>query len=242
MRTSPLKQETCCKVCGHTATPDTLVDFNKYCDFDHPDRALLPLSGIPVWYHRCEHCGLIFTEAFDDWDVGEFREHIYNDSYEAVDPEYRTERPRRTLAWLRQNVQGLSGDTHLDYGGGEGYLSDIIRPFVRSSCSWDPFVDSVKPAENAVFSLVTAFEVIEHSPAPAETARHMLSLLDAGGELILSTVTHSHPERDISNRWYISPRNGHVTIYSDYALDLLFGPEVLIEHYHHCFHRIRKPL
>jgi hypothetical protein len=240
MHISAMKNEASCKICGHLATLDTLVDFNKYCDFENPNRTLLPLSGIPVWYHRCVHCGLVFTEAFDCWGAEEFNRYIYNNDYVTIDPEFHTARPSRMLSWLKNNVQRLSDHNHLDYGGGNGLLSELIRPVVRSSRSWDPFMKGMELKQSEVFSLITAFEVIEHSPTPVKTAQHLMSLLGVGGELILSTVTHSHPETNIINRWYISPRNGHVTIYSDYSLDLLFGQDVSIEHYGHCIHRVRK--
>ena len=80
-----------CKICGHVALLYGVVDFNKHCEI--PNGVKLPLSGIPVYYRRCDGCGFLFTDAFDHWSDEQFKANIYNESYSIIDPEYAAKRP-----------------------------------------------------------------------------------------------------------------------------------------------------
>jgi 2-polyprenyl-6-hydroxyphenyl methylase/3-demethylubiquinone-9 3-methyltransferase len=93
-----------CKICDGPADLQGVVGMNRPCQTSHAHRA--PLSGAPIYDRRCAACGLLSTEAFDDWSIGQFRTHIYNDGCEAVDPDYRIKRPTdnatavaRSVAW-----------------------------------------------------------------------------------------------------------------------------------------------
>jgi hypothetical protein len=50
--------------------------------------------AVPVYYRRCAECKFLFTDAFDDWSIEEFKTHIYNDDYKLIDPEYESARAR----------------------------------------------------------------------------------------------------------------------------------------------------
>src|SRR5580704_4792045 len=81
-----------CKVCGSDSLLIGVVDFARSCeDATHPAG---PLSGIPIYYHRCTSCGFMFTIAFDDFTAADFEHWIYNDRYIEVDHEYLDFRPR----------------------------------------------------------------------------------------------------------------------------------------------------
>ncbi len=81
-----------CKICGAPASLYGIADFNKSCEEQRGKK--LPLSGAPIYYRRCGACKFIFTEAFDRWSPQDFHEHIYNDKYVEVDPDYTGARPR----------------------------------------------------------------------------------------------------------------------------------------------------
>jgi len=75
-----------CKVCNSNSYLFDVVDFNKYCSQD--DYYSNGLSGIPIYYRKCEHCGLIFTKYFDDFDKQKFAVILYNNDYIKYDPDY----------------------------------------------------------------------------------------------------------------------------------------------------------
>ena len=68
---------------------------------------LLPLSGVPIYYRHCASCDFLYTDAFDDWSIEDFRAHIYNDEYAMADPEYAQKRPRDNAS-LRRDSSGAS--------------------------------------------------------------------------------------------------------------------------------------
>ena len=87
-----------CKVCQGRATLYGVTDFNKSCE-EHRGK-YLSLSGVAIYYHRCDSCGLIFTTAFDRWDKADYLRHIYNDAYELVDPDYVDVRPANNAEFI----------------------------------------------------------------------------------------------------------------------------------------------
>jgi hypothetical protein len=200
-----------------------VVDFNKSCE--EVRGKFLHLSGVPVYYRLCRHCGFCFAPEFSLWKPEEFRRRIYNDGYLDVDPDYREVRPRANarnlLKMFRDHGPRIS---HLDYGGGSGILSALLAADGWQSRSYDPFVETAPPLEqDAKFELITAFEVFEHVPQPKSLVAALASLLHAQGMVLFSTLAsdrHIAPNRRLT-WWYASPRNGHISLYSRKSLAIL---------------------
>src|SRR5829696_6292592 len=110
-----------CKVCGGVSHLYGVVDFHKNCEIAR-GRQVLALSGIPIYYHRCPACELLFTVAFDHFSNDDFARHIYNDGYSAVDPDYRETRPAGNAQWIIGAFGNSKSIRILDYGGGNGRL------------------------------------------------------------------------------------------------------------------------
>jgi hypothetical protein len=208
-----------CKICGGDSVLDGVVDFNK--NGSEPKGVVLPLLGVPVYYHRCQDCGAVFTVAFDHWTQQDFARHIYNDGYDAVDPDHAEMRPVSNAGVVADFVARASGIRIIDYGGGNGRLARELLAGGLNVVSWDVMApDQPRPALGS-FDLLTSFEVMEHTPTPVETFAEMLSFLAPGGVILFSTLTvDALPPRALQF-WYIAPRNGHITIYTRPSLGAL---------------------
>jgi hypothetical protein len=214
---------TACKVCDAQAEPFDVVDFMKTCD---PGLYPRPLSGVPVYYHRCRRCGLVFTGFFDRFSAEDWREHVYNAGYVEVDPAYVEERPRqdaaRLDAYLCERKHELIG---LDYGGGSGIAARLLRELGYRYDAWDPFgVQSLTPELQGRHNFCSSFEVAEHSTDPRGMFSGILGMLAPGRVMIfVGTQVHDGLVDDARRLswWYAAPRNGHVTLHSRRSLGLL---------------------
>lgn len=210
---------TACKICGATARLHGVVDFNKNCEAR--DGRPFPLAGIAVWYHRCPDCGFLFTTQFDRWPADSFVRHIYNADYATVDPDAQLARASANLAPLLGFMKQTNLVSMLDYGGGNGALARMLSARGVAATSWDPLLDP-GPLQASV-DLVTAYEVLEHTPTPLQTCRQALSCLRPGGLMLFSTLTIDTAPTDACAHWYVAPRNGHLSIHTRASLDHLFA-------------------
>jgi 2-polyprenyl-6-hydroxyphenyl methylase/3-demethylubiquinone-9 3-methyltransferase len=212
-----------CKVCDAVSSLFGVVDFHKSCEEARGKK--LGLSGIPVYYRRCERCGFAFTTAFDGWGIAQFQRNIYNTDYLLVDPDYAEARPAGNARLVAESFAGSRETIRiLDYGGGTGLLAERLRSAGYDAETYDPFSEyDVLPKEQ--FDLITAFEVMEHVPWPRETAARMAGLLKDEGAILFSTLVQ--PEgfaREGLGWWYAAPRNGHISLYTTASLAHLFKP------------------
>lgn len=215
----PTAQTTVCKVCSRPAKLYGVVDFNRNCG---EPNFVLPLTGIPIYYHRCEHCSTIFSRAFDAWKKQDFQTYIYNEDYLLVDPEYTGARAMRAADVVCQNFSPNDNFKILDFGGGNGGLSAILREKGFQIESWDPMSDDIAP-ETKQFDLLLSIEVLEHSATPIETVSLMLSYLKSTGTVLFTTLTFPEKDPSLMSHSYFAPRNGHITIYTKSALQHLFA-------------------
>lgn len=212
--------EPLCPVCGSPSPPLDSVDFNKNCE---EARGLkLPPSGEAIEYRLCDVCGFCFAPEFASWSFRDFEQRIYNDDYEAVDPDYKTRRPEANAGMLDQ-LFGSTKPTHLDYGGGSGVLSGTLRARGWNSRTYDPFVNRDEQVGGlGTFDLVTAFEVFEHVPDVDVLFADLQALVRPEGLILFSTLL-SDGEIVRGRRltwWYAAPRNGHISLFSAQSLRL----------------------
>jgi SAM-dependent methyltransferase len=212
-----------CPICNAACSLLDVVDFNKSCE--ELRGKFLGLSGVPCYYTLCGGCGFCFAPEFAAWTPEQFEEKIYNDEYVLVDPEYIEIRPRANAA----SLVSIFGDRahairHLDYGGGNGLLSSLLRESRWQSVSYDPFADkTVSIDQLGKFDLITAFEVFEHVPDPQRVMSDFGSLIAPDGMVMFSTLLSDgniHRNQRI-NWWYASPRNGHISLFSKSSLAAL---------------------
>ncbi len=211
-----------CPVCDGECWLFDQLDFHRSCE-DRVGKSL-PLSGVLVDYYLCGRCGFSFAPQFRTWTPEQFAEKIYNDEYVQFDPHYLDFRPRTNAATLIKNLgQHAQSIRHLDYGGGDGLLSRLLREAGWQSTSYDPYVDAVDVETLGKFDYITAFEVFEHVPDVNRLMSDLGGLLAEGG-IIMFTTMLSDGYIAVGQRldwWYAAPRNGHISLFSGKSLALL---------------------
>jgi hypothetical protein len=218
-----------CPVCQGRSVPFDVVDLNTSCG--EVDGKRLPLAGVPVYYFLCDSCNFCHAPQMAAWSLEEFAQRVYNDEYVRVDPDYLEVRPSLNAAALMQLFGGAAPPLrHLDYGGGHGLLSDMLRDSGWDSRSHDPFVDRDVPVRSlGKFDLVTAYEVFEHVPDVRALAADLASVM-ADDAVVLFTTLVSDGNVHRGKRlewWYAAPRNGHISLFSRESLGRLGAIEGL---------------
>jgi SAM-dependent methyltransferase len=212
-----------CPICGSSAVPHDTVDFNKSCE--EQKGVHLPTAGISIQYLLCPSCGFCFAPSFAAWSLDDFAEKIYNADYAVVDPDYADDRPTQNAGTLRALFNGLiESRRHLDYGGGNGRLAEILRGAGWNSLSYDPFVDRDMDVRSlGKFELITAFEVFEHVPDVPSLLADFTTLLAPEGLILFTTLISDGMigAGQPLTWWYAAPRNGHISLFSRQSLDVL---------------------
>src|SRR5262249_42152165 len=117
---------------------------------------------------------------------------------------------------------------HLDYGGGTGLLSKLLREQGWNSVSFDPFFDrGAKPESLGRFNFITPLEVFDHVPGVRRLMADLAALLAEDGLIFFSTLLtdgHIAPGKPLE-WWYAGPRNGHISLYSKKSLATLAGTQ-----------------
>lgn len=212
-----------CPVCGGHSKLLDVVDFNKSCE--EVRGKFLPVSGIPIYYSHCENCSFTFAPQIYSWSEKEFIENIYNESYFEVDPDYLEIRPQGNASLIKSILnEHRQSIRHLDYGGGNGKLSELLAQDGWHSHSYDPFVNGdVNLADLGKFDLITAFEVFEHVPDVNALIKNLLTVMSDDSLILFSTLILDGYVKTNSRItwWYASPRNGHISLYSKKSLQIL---------------------
>jgi len=208
-----------CKICDTPAGLYGVVDFHKSCEELRGFH--LPLSGVPIYYRRCAACGFLFTDAFDDWGENQFKTHIYNDGYHAVDPDYRTARPSGNAGFVA-NTWGAhkTGMRVLDFGGGNDIFCSALRANgFPVAITYDPMVPEHASRPEGKFNLVTCFETLEHLPDPVAGIARIAECVAEPGAVFYSTLTQPADfDKYGLSWWYVGPRNGHISLFTKQAL------------------------
>jgi hypothetical protein len=164
----------------------------------------------------------VFSAAFDGWGPEDFIRHVYNDDYVIGDTPFLEERPKRNAAmvaalfWREKDTLKV-----LDFGGGRGLFAAELTGLGFRADSLDSYYECGAQTDSD-YDLITSFEVIEHVPHSDQYA-WLLQLkihLKASAESTVLIGTELMDGHDFS-WWFISPRNGHISIHSRRSFSIL---------------------
>jgi len=212
-----------CKICDGGTSILGVKDFNRSCE-EEKGRQVFPPIGHAIYYHKCNSCGFIFTKDLDAWTVDDYVKNIYNEDYIKVDPDYSGKRSKDFVNWMSPMLNGDKSITLLDYGAGNDTFSTELKKQGYNAVGWDPMWQTEPTfAKDSTFDVVTAFEVLEHTPTPLETLKELISFVKPEtGQIVFSTLVNDIISNAGSEYWYLSPRNGHVCMHSQKSLSIMF--------------------
>ena len=187
------------------------------CAASDPFGAATVLGKYHVEYFRCRDCQFLQTET-PYWLDEAYRDAIISTDVGLIRRNERDARiVSRVLRYLYPDAQRC-----VDYGGGYGMFTRMMRDRGHDFAHYDPFCDNLFAAgletdlKSERFDVVTAFEVLEHLAEPHQD----LSQLDAAADhWLVSTLTVPSPTPPLGQWWYYALEGGqHVALWSDRAL------------------------
>ncbi len=208
-----------CKCCGAAAQLSGYVDFDRDCYGYNQRRG--QARGIPVPYYRCGACEFAFTDQFDDWTAQDFRAHIYNDDYGLFDPNFAEVRPHKTARRVAELARSKQTRI-LDYGCGNGRTLALLREAGYTQLTgYDPYHANPQPPQGGPFDFVICVEVAEHTTQPLQLFAELAQHTAPHGVMLVSTRDFAEVKGRWVDDWYVAPRNGHVSFYTQRTLKLL---------------------
>lgn len=179
-------------------------------------------------YFQCESCKMLFSDSIDQAGM--------------VGGEYSTERNEQQnhiridrVAKMMENVD--KKDFHiLDFGAGWGHL---MRDFRAAGYNCDAY-DGYNPEfqrlpEKNKYHIVTLIETLEHFSPPYVELDVINRSMVVGGGIMIETSFVDVAALDgvpLESFFYIAPQNGHSSIFSHHALDILMMAKNFIPRKH----------
>ncbi|MBP8976420.1 MAG: class I SAM-dependent methyltransferase [Bacteroidetes bacterium] len=170
------------------------------------------LHKYQVNYYRCPHCDFIqtekpywldeaYTQAINKYDTGILSRNV---EYSAI--------VSTLIYFLFDRTQ-----TFLDYGGGYGIFTRLMRDIGFDFYHYDPLAQNLfaqgfeaQSLDNH-FELVTALECFEHFINPMEEINHIIAFSD---NIFFSTELHPRFIPDLTWWYYAFDHGQHIAFYS----------------------------
>ena len=178
------------------------------------------LGHVDVSYVRCETCGLVMAVE-PTW-----LEEAYGDAIARLDVGLLDR--CQILANVTSSVlrsERLRGGRFLDWAGGYGVFTRLMRDRGFDFAHTDPYADNIfaggltSDLGQAQFDLITAFEVLEHLVDPVNELAAVASATD---RLLVTTQVLPTPAPRPGDWDYYAPESGqHITFYTPRSLGAL---------------------
>jgi len=183
------------------------------------------LSKYQVSYFLCTACRFLQTET-PYW-----LEESYSEALSTIDVGVMNRNLNNTIVTsVIIKLLYPRAKCFLDYGGGYGTMVRLMRDRGFDFYWSDRFAKNLhargfEHVPNRKYDLVTAFEVMEHSPDPISDFGEMVKLSD---RILVTTLVLPSPTPTPPNWWYYALKSGqHVSFYSSESLGALASHFVL---------------
>jgi hypothetical protein len=178
----------------------------------------LVLNKYTVTYYHCSKCGFIQTEK-PYWV-----EESYSKAIATADTGImmRNFSNASSLLFLMKFLK--SNSACLDFGGGHGILTRIMRDYGFDFYHFDKYAENLfatgfEGSLEKKYDLVTSFENFEHFVNPLEEIKRIINMTDV---LYFSTALLPQNLPLVKNWWYYVPSTGqHISFYSKKTLKFI---------------------
>jgi hypothetical protein len=178
------------------------------------------LKKYKVKYFRCTNCKFIevekprywlkkaYSSPIADIDTGIIRRNLLLSKISAI----------IFLVFCKKNSKVL------DYGGGYGLMTRMLRDIGLDSYWYDKYAENIFAKKfvinkKSVYEMVTAFEVLEHLNDPIKEVREIIHRFSPKIFLFSTTV---HNGKIPDDWWYFSETGGqHISLYSQKSLNII---------------------
>ena len=178
------------------------------------------LGKYNVYYYHCSECGFVQTEepywleeayftAITSFDTGIMMRNFQNAA---------------SLVFLMHFIKDSNQDSYLDFGGGYGVLTRIMRDYGFDFYNYDKYAQNLFSCGfdgdlTKKYKLVTAFENFEHFVDPHKEIENIFSVTDT---LYFSTLLLPVTPPPINTWWYYALDGGqHISFYSRKTLEFI---------------------
>ena len=170
------------------------------------------LGSYEATYHRCPACGLVAARDTPG------REEAYTSPlHDAHVGQLRPARRDSAIASSVIRFEGLAGGRFLDWAGGYGVLTQVMRDRGHDYWHHDAYAQPVfardfQDSGEGRLDLVTAFEVMEHL---AEPRTELAGIAERTDLLLFTTELLPDPAPALDEWWYFMPEVGqHITLHT----------------------------
>jgi hypothetical protein len=211
-----------CKICDADTRVVFRVPSAKATGHEIPD------APDDCTYYECTNCRFCFTDLLDGRDLAP----VYGMQYwKEQDPDWHGRTPEMLrLALLASSLlpaRPWALDI-LDFGCGMGTFVETAREklglqvwghdIIEPEFGKEFFLRALGPRQ---FDLALSVEVVEHLVDPVGALTPVVRSLRPSGVFAFQTA-HYDPATCGRDWWYVGPANGHVSLFSAGALDVLF--------------------
>jgi hypothetical protein len=177
------------------------------------------LHKYQVAYFRCSHCGFVQTET-PYWLEEAYSNPINLSDTGIVRRNIMACRSLSAVLYFLFDRQG----TFLDYAGGYGLLTRMMRDIGFDFYTWDPHTPNLMARgfeynPSSPIELLSCFECFEHLSDPMSEIQKMLGI---SRNFFFSTQLLPQPVPLPSDWWYYNPSHGqHISLYAPQTLDYI---------------------